>query len=168
VHKTRVPQSLVPRSITLLSLIHLFISSCGHVLWKKGLTSLTLSLRCRATGSLSSPPTIIGSLFAGAGGTVTKTISSLCNDEELLVRTRDSPISGFSRVFCCWYSSLIFAWKFASISRCVPRSSQMAQSRNVTRAFELTRSSLTRSTDGLAEMHWRARCRVLIIEIQIS
>lgn len=79
----------------------------------KKLTSFTLSLRCLAMGSLSSPPTITGSLSEGAGGTVSKVVSGLCtiNDEELLVRTRDSPMSGFSNVFCCWYSSSIFAYE---------------------------------------------------------
>lgn len=88
--------------------------------WKERLTSLTLSLRSLAMGSLSSPPTVKGSLLAGAGGTVSRTsfFRWSTNDGELVTRTCISPItSGFSNIFCCWYSSSIFAWNSVRSSR---------------------------------------------------
>lgn len=78
------------------------------------LTSLTLSLRCRAMGSLSSPPTIFGILSDASAGTVSCDSihwRTTRGDDELLARTRDSfNTSGFSRVFWFWYSSSILAW----------------------------------------------------------
>lgn len=125
-----IPRCVYPTYATVRILTRDSIEDVRKHLWKfeSRLTSFTLSLRCLAMESLSSPPTVNGSLSAGAGGTVSKT-SALCttNDEELLVRTRVSSMSGFSSVFCCWYSSSIFAWKRARFRDALRGSFRMAR-----------------------------------------